>query len=82
MSTRLPLSTWILDYEWNLLEDERIRLYWHDQGSDFGTEYYQVAARAAQDLATEFGVQVAHPVSIVIYNSHDELMSVLQEVQR
>jgi hypothetical protein len=64
-------------YEWNVLESDLLRLYWHDQPAAFGQTYYRVAEDAAERLRDEFGVDPKDPVSIVIYNSHEELMSVL-----
>ncbi len=66
-------------FEWQSLENEQVRLYWHDQSAEFGQNYFDRAVQAASDLGTEFGVQSPNPVVIVIYNSHQELMSVLQK---
>ena len=66
-------------YSWEVLEGEYVRLYWHDQNQGFGQEYFDLAVRAASDLSEEFAVAPKEPVSIVIYNSHEELMSVLVE---
>ena len=64
-------------YEWDLLGSDLLRLYWHDQPEAFGRTHFQAAEDAAEDLRDEFGVTPDDPVSIVIYNSHEELMSVL-----
>jgi Peptidase MA superfamily len=66
-------------YTWQVKEGERVRLYWHDRGADVGQAYFDLAERAAADLASQFGVTPKDPVTIVLYNSHEELMSVLQE---
>lgn len=66
-------------YQWDVLEGDEVRLYWHDQDQAFGQELFDRAVAAAADLAAEFGVESRDPVSIVVYNSHEELMSVLQE---
>jgi hypothetical protein len=66
-------------FEWQSLENDQVRLYWHDQNAEFGQNYFDRAAQAASDLGTEFDVQSPNPVVIVIYNSHQEFMSVLQE---
>jgi hypothetical protein len=66
-------------FTWQVLEGEHVRLYWHDQDQEFGQTYFDIASRAAADLASEFNVSPKDPVAIVIYNSHEELMSVLQE---
>lgn len=66
-------------YEWDALESDLLRLYWHDQPESFGQTHFQAAEDAAEELRDEFGVDPKDPVSIVIYNSHDELMSVLVE---
>jgi hypothetical protein len=66
-------------YDWDVLEGEMVRLYWHDQDQAFGQGYFDAAISAAADLSGEFGVSPEDPVSIVIYNTHRELMSSLQE---
>jgi hypothetical protein len=66
-------------YTWQVQEGERVHLYWHDQDAAFGQTYFDLAERAAGDLASQFGVTPKDPVTIVLYNSHEELMSVLQE---
>lgn len=65
-------------YEWDVLEGDMVRLYWHDQGAAFGEGFYDAAVAAAEDLSSEFDVTPKDPISIVIYNTHDELMSTLQ----
>jgi hypothetical protein len=64
-------------YEWDVLESDLVRLYWHDQPAAFGQTHYQAAEDAAERLRDEFGVDPKDPTSIVIYNSHEELMTVL-----
>lgn len=66
-------------YTWQVLQNEWVSLYWHDQAADWGQMYLDLAAQAAADLQQEFGVHAPDPVIIVIYNSHEELMSVLRE---
>jgi hypothetical protein len=76
-----PVSFAYVDtrFEWQSLENGQVRLYWHNQNAAFGQNYFDRAVQAASDLGTEFGVQSPSPIVIVIYNSHHELMSVLQE---
>jgi len=66
-------------YDWDVLESDLLRLYWHDQPEAFGRTHFQAAEVAAEDLRDEFGVTPDDPVAVVIYNSHEELMSVLVE---
>jgi peptidase MA superfamily protein len=66
-------------FVWESLEGELVRLYWHDQDASFGQLFFDAAVEAAKDLSTEFGVLPKDPISIVIYNSHQELMSTLVE---
>jgi hypothetical protein len=65
--------------EWQLLEDDQVQLYWYDQDASFGQNYFDRATQAASDLSVEFGLETTRPTVIVIYNSHEEFMSVLQE---
>jgi len=66
-------------YDWQVLENDQVQLYWTEQDAAFGQEYFDRAVEAASDLSTEFGLETTSPVVIVIYNSHEEFMSVLQE---
>ncbi len=66
-------------YDWQVLEGQMVRLYWHDHGQEFGKHYFDLAANAAQELSQKYNVTPKDPVSIVIYNSHEELMSALVE---
>jgi hypothetical protein len=66
-------------YDWQLLENDHVQLYWTEQNAEFGQEYFDRAAQAVSDLSAEFGLETTSPIVIVIYNSHQELMSVLQE---
>ena len=66
-------------HTWETLENDQVHLYWHDQDPEFGQGYFDLAARAAANLSTEFDVQSTAPIAIVIYNTHQEFMSVLQE---
>jgi hypothetical protein len=67
------------NYTWQVLEGEQVRLYWHDQDQEFGERLFAAAEDAAGKLSAEFNVGSKSPVSIVIYNSHQELMAVLQD---
>jgi hypothetical protein len=66
-------------HDWQLLENDQVQLYWYDQDADFGQRYFDRAVRAAADLSAEFGLETTAPVVIVIYNSHEEFLSILQE---
>lgn len=66
-------------YDWQVLEGKLVRLYWHDQDKQFGEHFFDLATNAAEQLSQKFGVNPKDPVSIVIYNTHDELMSALVE---
>ncbi len=67
------------NYTWQVLSDDLIRLYWHDQDDAFGQHFFNLATETAAALRDEFGVVTPRPAQIVIYNSHEELMAVLQE---
>jgi hypothetical protein len=66
-------------YDWQTLKNDQVQLYWTAQDAEFGQRYYDRAVQAATDLSTEFGLETTAPIVIVIYNSHQEFMSVLQE---
>lgn len=66
-------------FTWQVLEGKVVHLYWHDQDESLGQTFFDAAVEAATDLSSEFGVMPKDPISIVIYNSHQELMSTLAE---
>jgi hypothetical protein len=66
-------------YTWQVLENDQVKFYWYDQDAEFGEEYFGRAVQAANDLSVEFGLEVTEPVTIVIYNTHQEFMSVLRD---
>ena len=66
-------------YSWQVLQGDLVRLYWHDQDQAFGQRFFDTAVKAAATLSDEFDVHTPSPVTIVIYNSHQELMAVLRE---
>lgn len=67
------------NYTWQVLQGDLVRLYWHDQDQAFGQRFFDIAVKAAATLSDEFDVHTPSPVTIVIYNSHQELMAVLRE---
>lgn len=66
-------------YDWQVLENELVQLYWTEQNAEFGQRYFDRAVEAASELSAEFGLETTTPVVIVIYNTHQEFMSVLRE---
>ena len=76
-----PISFVYVDthYEWQVLENEFVRLYWHDQDADFGQHFFDLATETVGALGAEFDVTPDDVTAIVIYNSHRELMEVLRE---
>jgi hypothetical protein len=59
-------------YEWRVLEDEHIAVWWHDRPDAFGQRVYDIAQRAFTKQQALFGVAPDHQIRILIYNDFDE----------
>ena len=59
-------------YEWRVLEDENIAVWWHDRPEAFGQRVYDIAQRAFTEQQALFGVAPDHQIRIIIYNDFDE----------
>ncbi|GAB4571097.1 MAG: hypothetical protein Kow0077_06850 [Anaerolineae bacterium] len=54
--------------DWQVLENERIRLLWYDLSLDTAEDLFDLADAAYQRLAADFGVELTHRPKIVIYS--------------
>ncbi|MBN1642472.1 MAG: hypothetical protein JXA09_14650 [Anaerolineae bacterium] len=79
---KTEVTSWVYEdtrFSWQVLGDDRLRLYWHDQDQAFGRRYYDIALAAMERLSDEFGVRPKDTIAIVVYNSHEEFLSALEE---
>lgn len=59
------------------LSNERVQLYWYEGNDDFGQTLFDQANKALDQLQTNVGVKIEHPVKIFIYGSHGDLMEAI-----
>lgn len=68
------------DYQWQMLENGPIRLYWTEGGLDFGKRLIDKASRSMDRLAKNAGIQPTGDLSIVIYPSVADLLDAVTGV--
>jgi hypothetical protein len=59
-------------YDWQILEDDYIAVWWHDRPSAFGQRVFDIAQRAFSEQYGLFGVAPEYQIRIIIYNDFDE----------
>lgn len=59
------------------LTNERVQLYWYEGNDDFGQTLFDQANKALDQLQTNVGVKIEHPVKIFIYGSHNDLLEAI-----
>ena len=59
-------------YDWQILENEYLAVWWHDRPESFGEQVYEIANEAFAVQQTVFQAELAFPIKIIIYNNFDE----------
>ncbi len=59
-------------YEWNVLEDENIAVWWHDRPISFGGQVFEIAQEAFVRQQEMFRVDPEYQMRIIVYNDFDE----------
>lgn len=59
-------------FDWQVLENENVGVWWHDRSSSFGQGVFEIAAQAVIDQKDLFQVSLDYPIRVIIYNSYDE----------
>jgi len=59
-------------FDWQVLENGDVGVWWHDRSASFGQDVFDIAARAVSEQKDLFQVSLEYPVRVVIYNSHAE----------
>lgn len=54
--------------EWQILEGERVRVWWHEGGEGFARRALDIAESALSEAATLLGVTDIEPVDFIIYS--------------
>ncbi|MDH5508421.1 MAG: peptidase MA family metallohydrolase [Anaerolineae bacterium] len=61
-----------LRFDWNILEDENLAVWWHDRPQDFGETVYTIAQQAFAEQHDVFQAELDFQIRIIIYNNFDE----------
>lgn len=59
-------------YDWQVLEDEYIAVWWHDKPAAFGQSVFDIAQRAILQQRILFDVTLDYQIRIIIYNDDAE----------
>ncbi len=75
-----PLSFVFMDdrHDWQSLSSGRLTLYWYRGDQSFGEALFDRANTTLDQIESETGVRVEHPVKIFIYGSHRDLLEAIE----
>jgi hypothetical protein len=59
-------------FEWQVLEEDSISVWWHDRPQEFGEQIFEVAATAVADQSELFQTALQAPIRLMIYNDMEE----------
>lgn len=59
-------------YDWDILENEYLAVWWHDRSTSFGEQVFDIANRAFEAQQALFGTELTFPIKIIVYNDFDE----------
>jgi hypothetical protein len=59
-------------FDWQILENENIAVWWHDRAESFGARVFEIAQKAIQRQRGMFGVDPEQQIKVIIYNDFDE----------
>ncbi len=59
-------------FDWQILENEDIALWWHDKPASFGRRVFDIAQRALAEQRDLFRAELEFPLRILIYNNFEE----------
>jgi hypothetical protein len=65
-------------YNWRMLTNDRLTLYWYDGRRDFGEALFDRANDALKRLETAAGVLIERPISIFIYSGNRDFRNAIQ----
>ena len=63
------------DFQWQVLQNQNIKVYWHDQPEEFGKQVFDIAVRSVELQRDLYGTELKYPAQVVIENSDEEFMS-------
>lgn len=59
-------------FDWQMREDGRIAVWWHDKPASFGEKVFVIARQSVQRQYALFKVDIDNQIRIVVYNTEDE----------
>lgn len=59
-------------YDWQILENEDIAVWWHDRQASFGEDVFEIAAEAVEKQRELFQADLDFQMRIIIYNDFAE----------
>ena len=65
-------------YQWHTLSQGKIELLWYNGDQGFAQQLLDAGTHALDRLSKETGVQVEHPVKVLIYGSQQDLLGALE----
>lgn len=63
-------------FDWQVIEEGAISVWWHGHPHEFGQQVFGVAATAVADQAEFFQTTLHSPIRIMIYNDQDEFAEI------
>jgi hypothetical protein len=75
-SGKLTLNGYDPRFDWQILNSEKrdLTIYTHDRDSSFSDLIFEAAERSADFMEEEFDINLTGPITVVIYNSDDEVL--------
>ncbi len=64
-------------YEFNILSNERVSLYWYSGSDKFGQALFDQANKGLDQLETNVNIVVEQPIKIFIYGNHNDLLNAI-----
>lgn len=62
-------------YDWQVLENDKIAVWWHDKPADFGQAVFDIASQAVQRQTGLFQTELENQLLVVINNTPEEFAS-------
>lgn len=59
-------------FDWQERADADVIIRWHDKPANFGEDVFEIAQKAIGKQKELFGIELAIPIQIIVYNNQDE----------
>ena len=61
-----------IQYDWHVLEQGNMAVWWHDRPQEFGDTVFDIAEQAMREQRKLFGIELEFPIRLIIYNTDEE----------